>query len=84
MDEEIAVLPRKFDIPVVDVANKFPTVSCVPVAIRAVPAEFETIIELTGKDVEFVPPEETGSVPEIVESVVVATHDGIPFARARV
>ena len=30
------------------------------------------------------PPFETGNVPEIVERVVVATHVGVPFDRAKV
>ena len=35
-----------------------------PVAISVVPAESDTTIELAANDVEFVPPEETASVPD--------------------
>ena len=41
--------PRNTDLPVVDVANKFPTVSCDEVAMSEVPSALETIIELGAK-----------------------------------
>jgi hypothetical protein len=52
----------------VDVDIKLPTVSCDVVAMSVVPRELETMMELAGKDVEFVPPLATGRVPVIVES----------------
>ena len=52
-------------------------------AMRVVPAESETMIELGAKEVELVPPLETGSVPEMLDSVDVAVHVGTPFDRAR-
>jgi hypothetical protein len=66
------------------VAIKFPTVSCVPVAMSAVPAELETMMELGEKDVEPVPPFANGSVPVtlVVRSIepanmaLVMTEDG--------
>ena len=53
------------------------------VAMRVVPAESETMMELAGKAVEFVPPLETVSVPVMVDRVEVATHVGTPLTRAR-
>ena len=70
------------DVAVV-VARMFPTVSCVPVAMRAVPSVLDTMIELFANVVEFVPPFDTGSVPVIVARVVVACHVGTPLTRAR-
>jgi hypothetical protein len=46
-EDEIERAPVKYDVAVV-VARMFPTVNCVPVANRAVPAELEKIRELIG------------------------------------
>ena len=51
------------DEALVVVAIKLPTVSCVPVAMRAVPAELETTMEFGEKEVEPVPPFVVGKVP---------------------
>ena len=51
----IPKLPVKKELAVV-VAIKLPTVSCVPVAIRAEPSELDVIMELLAKYVEPVPP----------------------------
>ena len=55
-------LPKKYDVLVV-VAIKLPTVSCVPVAISAVPFEFDVMMEFGAKDVLPVPPFGTLRVP---------------------
>ncbi len=52
----IPKLPKKYEVAVV-VAIKLPTVNWVPVAMRAVPFEFETTIEFGEKLVEPVPPD---------------------------
>lgn len=51
--------------------------------MRESPSDDDVRIEFNANDVAFVPPLDTGRVPEILESVVVATQLGIPFARAR-
>jgi hypothetical protein len=45
--EPIATAPLNVDVAVVDVANKFPTVNCVPVADRA-PDPLDVMTELIG------------------------------------
>ena len=54
--------PAKEEVLVV-VERSEPTVSCVPVAIRAEPSDDEVMMELLAKEVELVPPFETGNVP---------------------
>ncbi len=44
-------------------AIKLPTVSCVPVAIRVVPRESETMMEFGEKEEELVPPFAIGRIP---------------------
>ena len=51
-----ATPPLNVDVAFVDVASKLPTVDCVPVAMSAVPAAFEVMMEFGEKDVAFVPP----------------------------
>ena len=65
VDEEYGKLssPAKDEVLVV-VERSEPTVSWVPVAMRAVPRELETMIELGEKEEEFVPPLATGSIPD--------------------
>ena len=55
--------PRKYELVVV-VAIKFPTVSCEVVAVKAVPAALETMIEFGEKEVAPVPPFPKARVPE--------------------
>ena len=55
--------PAKMDRVVV-VDNKFPTVSCVPVASNCEPVELETMIEFGEKEEALVPPLATGKMPE--------------------
>ena len=74
--------PAKEDVLVV-VERSDPTVNCDVVEMRAEPSELEVMIELAAKDVEFVPPLATVSVPEMFDSVEVAIHVGTPFDRAR-
>ena len=83
---EVVAIPRE---PVkkeslVEVEIKEPTVNCDVVAMRVVPAESLVMIEFPANVVEFVPPFETGSVPEMLDRVVVATHVGRPLTKARV
>ena len=61
-----------------------PTVSCDVVAISERPSADDVMIELGANDVVFVPPLDTGRVPVIVVSVVVATQLGTPLTRASV
>ena len=63
--------PAKEELLVV-VERSEPTVSCVPVAMRVLPAESEVMMEFGAKEVELVPPLETDRVPEMVERVEVA------------
>ena len=58
----IPSLPKKNDVLVV-VEIKLPTVSCDVVAMRAEPSKFDVMMEFGEKEVEFVPPFPTGSVP---------------------
>ena len=64
VDEEYGKLtsPAKDEVLVV-VERSEPTVSCVPVAIRAVPFELETMIEFGENVVAPVPPFAIASVP---------------------
>ena len=57
-----ATFPLKNELAVV-VEISDPTVSCEVVATRAVPAEFDVIIEFAAKAVAFVPPFAIGNVP---------------------
>ena len=59
----IPTLPRKYDRVVV-VAMRLPTVKLFDVvAMRVVPSASETMMEFGAKEVAFVPPFDTGSVP---------------------
>ena len=61
------------------VARIEPTVTCEVVPTKRVPSKKSRVFE--GRVVWFVPPLAIERVPVIVESVVVATHDGAPLAR---
>jgi hypothetical protein len=62
VDVPIPTEPRKDELAVV-VATMLPTVSCVPVAMSAVPFELDTMMELAAKEEEFVPPLAIGRIP---------------------
>ena len=51
--------------------------------MRDSPSDDDVMMELLAKNVEFVPPLDTGSVPPIVVRVVVDCHVGTPLTRAR-
>ena len=51
--------------------------------MRDNPSDDAVMMEFAANDVAFVPPLETGSVPEIVARVVVATQVGTPAYSAR-
>ena len=51
VDDPRPRFPLKYELAVV-LAIKFPTVSCVPVAVSAVPAELETMMEFGENDPE--------------------------------
>ena len=55
LDVPTPSVPRKYEVAEV-VAIMFPTVSCVPVAISAVPLPLDTMIEFGAKDIDPVPP----------------------------
>jgi hypothetical protein len=64
----------KYDVADV-VAIRFPTVNCVPVAMRAVPAEFETMIEFGAKLVAPVPPDVTARAEARVNAPALLNED---------